>query len=278
MTGYGLFRRDRQHRRGGGVALHIRECFDVVEPETGNKVESLWVRIGGKANKASILVGVCYRLPNQNEEMDEEFYRHLANVVKSSALVLMGDFNLPDVFWKCNTSQSKQSRRFLESMEDSFLMQLVSEPARGGAPLDLLFTNREVLVGDVVVRSCFGQSDHEIVEFSILGEVRRRISKTAVLGFQRADFEVFRTLVGRVAWEAVLKGRGVLEGCALLKKEILMAQERSVPRRPKMSQCGRRPAWLNRDLRLELRKKKKKRGFVVFGKEGGPLRRIIRVL
>ena len=40
------------------MALYIRECFDVVELEAGNdKVESLWVRIGGKANKAGILVG-----------------------------------------------------------------------------------------------------------------------------------------------------------------------------------------------------------------------------
>ena len=133
-------------------------------------------------------MGVCYRPPNQDEETDEEFYRQLAKVAKSSALVLMGDFNFPDISWKCNTAQRKQSRRFLETVEDSFLTQLVSEPTRGGAPLDLLFTNREGLVGDVVVRSCLGQSDHEMVEFSILGEVRRGTSKTAVLDFRRANF------------------------------------------------------------------------------------------
>ena len=50
----------------------------------------------------------------------------------------------------------------------------------------------------MVVRSCLGQSDHEMVEFSILGKVRRGISKTAVLDFQRAGFELFRAVVGRV--------------------------------------------------------------------------------
>ena len=94
-------------------------------------------------------------------------------------------------------------------MEDSFLMQLVREPTRGGAPLDHLFTNREGLVGDVVVGSCLGQSNHKMVEFSILGKVRKGISKTAVLDFQRVDFELFRTLVGKIPWEVVLKGRGV---------------------------------------------------------------------
>ena len=79
-------------------------------------------------------------------------------------------------------------------MEDSFLTQLVREPTRGGALLDLLFNNREGLVGDVEV----GQSDHGIVEFSVLGDVRRVTSKTAILNFQRVDFDLFRTFVAGV--------------------------------------------------------------------------------
>jgi len=41
-------------------------------------------------------------------------------------------------------------------VQDNFLAQLVSEPIRGGASLDLLFTNREGLVGDVVAGGCLG--------------------------------------------------------------------------------------------------------------------------
>ena len=96
-----------------------------------------------------------------------------------------------------------------------------------------------------------------MVEFSIPGKARKGTSKTTLLDFWRADFELFRTLVGRVPWEAALKGTGVQEGWALFRKEILMAQERSVPTCPKMSRCGRRLAWLNRELQLELRRKKR---------------------
>ena len=117
----------------------------------------------GKANKADILVGVCYTPPNQDEETDEVLYKQLAEVSQSLAVVLLGDFNLPDICWKYNTAERKQSRRFLECVgDDNFLMQLVSEPTRGGVPLDLLFTNREGLVGDVVVRGCLGLSDHDM--------------------------------------------------------------------------------------------------------------------
>ncbi|GAB0206965.1 hypothetical protein GRJ2_003162100 [Grus japonensis] len=106
MDGYKLFRRDRQGRRGGGVALYVRECFDCIElDDCDDKVECLW-----------------------DEEVDEAFYKRLAEVSQSLALVLVGDFNLPDICWKSNTAERKQSRRFLECVEDNFLTQLTSCP------------------------------------------------------------------------------------------------------------------------------------------------------
>ena len=40
--------------------------------------------------------------------------------------------------------------------------KLVREPIREGAPLDLLFVNREGL-GDVMVGGCLGHSDHKMI-------------------------------------------------------------------------------------------------------------------
>ena len=117
-------------------------------------------------------------------------------------------------------------------------MQMIREPARAAAPLDLLFTNREGLVGDVEVGGCLGQSDHDTVEFLILGEGRRGNSKTATLHFRRADFELFRRLVGRVPWGSVLESKGVQDGWLLFKKEVLKAQEQAVPMSRKMSRRG----------------------------------------
>ncbi|KAK4829639.1 hypothetical protein QYF61_005850 [Mycteria americana] len=78
MDGYEIFRRDRQGRRGGGVALYVRECLDSLELNDGDdRVECLWVRIRGKAKKADIVVGICYRPPNQDEATDELFYKQL---------------------------------------------------------------------------------------------------------------------------------------------------------------------------------------------------------
>jgi len=167
MGGYKLFRRDKEGRRVGRVALYVMECFDCLELDDGHdRIKCLWVRIRGKANKADIMVGVCYRPPNQG---------------------LAVYFNKPGVSWKYNTAERKQSRRFLGCGEDNFLTQLVSEPTREGAPLDLLFANRKGLISDVSVGGRLRQSYHKMVEFPILREVRRGVSRTATLVFRRAD-------------------------------------------------------------------------------------------
>ncbi|RMC12189.1 hypothetical protein DUI87_11325 [Hirundo rustica rustica] len=203
LDGYKLFRRDRKGRRGRGVALYIRKAFDTIGIETNEDgVECLWVRIKGKANKADILLGVSYHPPNQGEEVDNLFYKQLENVSGSSALVLVGDFNMPDICWELNTAEKRQSRKFLECMEDNFLLQLVGEPTRGRIILDLLFANRDGLVGDVVVGGCLEQSDHEIIEFSIFGEIRRNTNKTLTLDFWTAGFgdylgDLFREFFGK---------------------------------------------------------------------------------
>ncbi|KAF4793362.1 hypothetical protein TURU_112092 [Turdus rufiventris] len=228
--GYKLFRRDRKGRRGGGMALYIGEAFDAIGIEMNDdEVQCLWVRIKGKANKADTLLGVCYHPPNQEEEVNNLFYKQLDNISGSSAIVLVGDFNLLDICWELNTAEKRQSRKFLECVEDNFLMQLVGEPTRGMVMLDLLFANRDGLVGDVVVGGHLGHSDHESIEFSIFGEIRRNINKTFTLDFRRADFDLFRRLILRVPWEAALKNKGVQERWVCFKTEILRVQEQTVP-------------------------------------------------
>lgn len=87
----------------------------------------------GKVSNSDILVGVCYRLPNQDEEADGTSYEQLAEVMQLPALVLVENFNFPNTCWKYCTAQRKQSSKFLECVEANLLTQLLREPTRGGA-------------------------------------------------------------------------------------------------------------------------------------------------
>ncbi|GAB0202565.1 hypothetical protein GRJ2_002722100 [Grus japonensis] len=151
MEGYGLFRKDRQGRQGGGVTPYINDQLECMELHLGMDEEptkSLWVRIKGRAGAGDIIVGVCYRPPDQGDVGDEAFYRQIGAASCSQALVLMGDFNHPDICWRDNAAGHKQSRRFLECVDDNFLLQVIEESTRRGATLDLVLINKEGLVGN----------------------------------------------------------------------------------------------------------------------------------
>ncbi|GAB0177896.1 hypothetical protein GRJ2_000254900 [Grus japonensis] len=257
MDGYRLFRRDRQGRRSGGEALYVTEGLDYTELSVSNNtVESLWVRLMGQANKGGVVVGVYYRPPSQDDATDELFFKELREASKSTALVLMGDFNLSDVNWEHHTADTSTSRSFLKHLDDNFLVQLLKELTRKGALLDLLLMNREGLMGELAIGGCLGHSDHEVVEFKIFGDRRKTDTKTSTLDMRRADFRLLRELVSQVPWETALEGIGVHQRWSLFKCRLLRAQEQAIPKCRKSSRLDR-PAWLNRDLLLELRQKKK---------------------
>ncbi|GAB0203081.1 hypothetical protein GRJ2_002773700 [Grus japonensis] len=163
--------------------------------------ESLWVRIKGRAGTGDTIVGVCYRPPDQEDQVDEAQYRQKGEVSPSQALLLTGDFNHPAICWRDNTARHKQSRRFLECIDDNFLLQAIQELMRRGAMLGLVLTNKEGLVGNVKLKGSLGCSDHEMVEFKILKAARRAHSKLIPLDLSRADFGLFRDLLGRVPWD-----------------------------------------------------------------------------
>jgi len=84
------------------------------------------------------------------------------------------------------------------------------------------------------------------------GEIKRGASKTTTMDFWSADFGLFRMLA-----ERILKGKGVQTGWIFFKEEVLKAQEQAVPMCHKMNWHGRRLVWLNRELLLGLRKKRR---------------------
>ncbi|GAB0192044.1 hypothetical protein GRJ2_001669700 [Grus japonensis] len=141
----------------------------------------------------------------------------------------MGDFNHADICCRDNTVGHKQSRRFLECINDNFLLQVIEEPMRRGAMLDLVFTIKEGLLGNVKLRDSLGSSDHEMVEFKIFRAARRAHSKLTTLDFRRADFGLFRDLLGRVPWDKSLEGRGAQESWLVFKDHLLQAQEQCIP-------------------------------------------------
>jgi len=217
--------------------------------------ESLWVKIKGRAGTGDTTVGVCYRPPDQDERVDEALCRHIGKASHSKALVLMGDFNHPNICWRDNTAGHRQARKFLECVEDNFL-QVLEQPTRRGAMLDLVLTNKEGLVGNVKVKGSLGCSDHKMVELRILRAARQVHRRLTTLDFRRADFGLLWDLLGRIPWDKALEGRGAQESWSLFKDHPLQAQELCTPTKKKSGRNARRPTWIKKEVLAKLKQKK----------------------
>ncbi|XP_064909576.1 gamma-1-syntrophin isoform X3 [Columba livia] len=136
-------------------------------------------------------------------------------------------------------------------------MQMVEEPTRRGALLDLILTNKEGLVEAVKVEGCLGCSDHEMVEFSILGGRNRVASRIATLDFSRANFGLFKQLLGEIPWARLLERKGAQDSWIAFRDCFFHAQDQSIPTHRKSRKGARRPAWLNRDLLGMLKQKRR---------------------
>lgn len=79
-------------------------------------------------------MGVYYRPPAQDDNIDELIFAELRDASRSTPLVLMGDFNLPDVNWDHHTANTSKSRRFIKHLNNKFLVQVLREPTKKGAP------------------------------------------------------------------------------------------------------------------------------------------------
>ncbi|GAB0204363.1 hypothetical protein GRJ2_002901900 [Grus japonensis] len=218
--------------------------------------KSLWVRIKGSTGTGDVIVGVYYRPPDQGDQVDEAPYRQIGAASHSQALVLMGDFNHPSICWRGNTAGHKQSRRFLECIDDNFLLQVIEEPTRRGAVLDLVLTKKEGLVGNVKLKGSLGCSDQQVVELKIHRAVRRAQSRLTTLDFRRADFGFFRDLLGGVPWDKALEGRGAQDSWLVFKDHLPQAQERCIPTKRESGKNTKRPPWVNKELLGKLKHKK----------------------
>ena len=139
-------RKDR-NKYGGGVFVATKDTLISNEIQDSSACEAVWNEIM-MTNKPSVIVGNFYRPPSASEEALLELDNSISTMKQkypNSVIIVGGDFILPGIDWKTNSSKTgdpyRQSSEIMLNIAEKYNMeQLISEPTRGKNTLDLCFT------------------------------------------------------------------------------------------------------------------------------------------
>ena len=261
IAGYELFHTlDRNAR---GIVLLIRENLSpsVCEDLISDFEESLFVNCKLSSGE-KLTIGLVYRRGKSTSENNDKLNELITKAAdpKRENLLILGDFNFPEIDWQMETSNcdvNHAASKFLKVCKDSFLYQMQKEATRSrigqrSNVLDLVLTNREDLISEMSTECGLGKSDHHAIIVKVMLCVKPT-EKDPRYNFMKANFEEINKELGSVNWESEFEGLNTNETWNNLKEKIFSAMENNVP---KTKPCGKKhKKWMDRGTLRTVRKK-----------------------
>ena len=207
-----LLHRNITNDTGRGLLIYAHKSLKAKEVEMLTDFqESLFAEI--KLNNTDkLLVGCIYRSESGSDDNNNKLRLLIREAVskKYSHVLLMGDFNYPDIDWTNWTTKSEstesQEFKFIECIRDSFLFQHITNPTRvrgSDTPnvLDLIFTNESNMASNIEYQSPLGKSDHSVLKFDFnCYTVIQNYSRKKVY-YNKADYNTIREALHKIEWE-----------------------------------------------------------------------------
>ena len=241
-------REDTAGGRGGGILVYAKHGMQILSLDKTVIFDQYC-----KFSVNDITVYLIYRPPNGGQVSLDNLTRLLTGV--ESRVILIGDFNLPEVDWEAGTGAAR-SRTVLEAVEESMLAQMVECPTHiRGNILDLLLTNIPERVIDVEEVGRLGHSDHFMLMAKVSVTSATVQPDKVQADWARADWFGMRERLAAHDWRPELEARTTEEAWAYLKSEVLEAVRIHVPMKKRRNQ--NRPPWLSGAILRAIRRKKR---------------------
>jgi len=212
IKGYDIHDVNVDRRDGRGIILYTAEWLKA-SPYYHNLPgsESVWVEVRLRDND-KLLISCIYRSPTSsitnNEDLNQQICMLSTNVMATHILI-MGDFNYPNINWKYGTTTpSSPESSFLDAVNDSYLHQHVTNPTRARANqcpgvLDLVLTNEENMLSDLQFMAPLGKSDHAVLSFEL--KCYTVVEEVTVMcrQYHKGDFQKLRNELA-INWDSLL--------------------------------------------------------------------------
>ena len=168
---YNIYRKDRT-TRGGVVLIAIKNTIATSVLNSNlpnNELEITTVKLN---LHKPIIISCIYIPPCPSESYMNDIISNLTHIVQSNSstdIIIIGDFNLPDIYWGSLSTTSPASRAFCDFVFDNSLTQLIDQPTHiKGNILDIILSNSNDLVTNLSIasdNSCIS-SDHFAIRYT----------------------------------------------------------------------------------------------------------------
>ncbi|XP_052786222.1 uncharacterized protein LOC128221661 [Mya arenaria] len=227
---------------GRGICIYVSSQFGLellkIDDENSlNFNESVWVKVIVD-NRKTIVLGCVYRSPssgNDNNRGLEKLLRHISDM-NFHDLIIVGDFNYPDIDWEnCVADrENSDSDLFAECVKDCFLIQHVDEPTRyrgnqRPSILDLVMTNEENVISDLQYHAPFGNSDHCCLAFEYKCIAETKSTKTKKYKYDKGDYVGMRENLSSIDWTEELKDQTTQEAWDIFSGILDTAMQTHIP-------------------------------------------------
>lgn len=235
--GYTVFRKDRAYG-AGGILIAVKSSLKaaVITQLSREGCELLWLEVTGLAGHGKVIVGNYYR-PNLADVDSAHTFSEVATAArmyadrKNAKIVILGDFNCPDIDWSTGTCTYRGSRAIHDALCDAQLSQLVTFPTRGVNTLDLVCVSHPDLVGRLRTVPPI-HSDHDGLAFCFLSKVKStQDPPRPSYNWRRADLEKMSEFL--VAFEqeysCIAPHRSVEQNWQHMKSTFARAMSDNIP-------------------------------------------------
>lgn len=215
LDGYYTLGKNIENNIGRGMLIYIKNSLkcDIVDMKT-NFEENLFVEIKIN-NKDKLLLGLIYRSDSGSRENNNQLCNLFgeATTLGYSHLMVMGDFNYPDINWETYNSKGDSTEtkeyKFVECIQENYLFQHVKKPTRwrgGDTPnvLDLVITNEENMITNMDLQSPLGKSDHCVLVMDFNCYTIMKSKKRTVVMYNKANYGAINEDIRNTDWNAVL--------------------------------------------------------------------------
>ncbi|MGL5708301.1 MAG: reverse transcriptase family protein [Aeromonas sp.] len=211
LPGYSLFRKDRQAKFGGGVAAYVKNGLRVALHQNqllAQQPDSLWLSLRASNEKKCLTLGIVYRSPSASMEASTNINSamHKACTMDDSAIIILGDFNFPNIDFRTGLCRGSEAIAFNELTQELGLTEHVQQTTRwregqNASRLDLALSNEPHLIDKVELEAPLGLSDHAVIYLRVIVTVAIvQPTNSERRNFWKADYHSMKRHFSQIIW------------------------------------------------------------------------------